>query len=32
MVSGFIQEDIGRRKGTFINAIERLDELKTSVL
>ena len=28
---GFIQEDIGEEKGTFINAIERLDELKTSV-
>lgn len=25
---GFIQEDIGEEKGTFINAIERLDELK----
>lgn len=25
---GFIQEDSGERRGTFLNAIERLDELK----
>ncbi len=25
---GFIQEDIGEERGTFLNAIERLDELK----
>ena len=25
---GFIQEELGERRGTFVNAIERLDELK----